>query len=116
MITVEAPQAAIRMSYLPAVLHQKDAIRAMAAQLVAGQVEGTLDLIQDCREEYSSFKAMEDLVLESKEAVVDYVEDLLTEFRDELLRQISKVDIKLNSVILKRDGEIDADVVVRAGE
>lgn len=113
MIESQYPDVNIRMSYLQAVLHQKDAIRAMAVQLVAGQVEGHLDMISDAgQDEYSNYKDVAACIAGAKESVVDYVEDLIADFRSTLLEEIAKVKIETKGVILRPDGEIDAEVSV----
>jgi hypothetical protein len=117
MVGMQSFDVVIRPTYLAALLHQKDAIRALAVQLVAGQVEGHLDMINDAGpKEYSSFQEVDACILGAKESVNDYVEDLLTDFRDTLYNELAKVKIETKAVILKpstRDGiSIDADVDV----
>jgi hypothetical protein len=116
MIEVKFPAVYIRESYLAGILHERASIRAMAVQLVAGQVEGHLDMIADAGpEEYGTYKEIAACIAGAKESVEDYVEDLLAEFRDSLLDEIAKVKIDTKAVTLRED-EIDADVSVTIGE
>ena len=113
MITQTTPEVNIRPSYLASLLHERNSIRALAIQLVAGQVEAHIDMISDAgAKEYSTYGEVADCIAGAKETVLDYVEDLLTEFRDMLHEEIAKVKIDTKAVMLKRDDEIDAEVNV----
>lgn len=113
MIETQYPEVNVRMSYLQSFLYQKDIIRAMAVQMVAGQVEGHLDMINDAgQDEYSNYKDVAACIAGAKESVIDYIEDRIHEFRSTLLEEIAKVKIETKGVILRPDGEIDAEVSV----
>lgn len=112
MITVQANEFPVQNDNIHKVLYSRELIRALARQIVAGQVEGHLEMISDCSSDYSSFKEVESCIQGAKETVIDYAEDLLTDFRDTLYAEIAKVDIRVDSVVFKKDGEIDADVFV----
>lgn len=117
MINVTYPNVAVRTSNLPAVLYQKDMIRAMAVQLVTGQVEAHLDIVNDAGlVEYGTFEEISQCIAAAKESVGDYVEDLLDGFRDSLYAEIAKVKIETKAVLLKASNDIDADVEVTIGE
>ncbi len=112
MITMQNVEFTVRNSYLSAVLHQTDAIRALAVQLVAGQIEGHLDMINDAGvKEYSTYEEVDDCIQGAKESVKDYIEDLIADFRSSLLEEIAKVKIETKAVLLKKN-DIDADVEV----
>jgi hypothetical protein len=117
MINMAHPHINLNGSYLQKVLYDRDTIRALAVQLVANQVEAHMDMISDAgSKEYGNFQEVNSCILGAKESVCDYVEDLLTDFRDTLYNEIAKVKIETKAVILKpstRDGiSIDADVDV----
>lgn len=113
MIETIHPEFKFRTHFLQAYLSDANFIQALATQLVAGQVEAHLDMIQDAgSEEYSTYKDVADCVAGAKESVQDYMEDLMAEFRDALFEAVNKVNIDTKAVLLKPDGEIDADVTV----
>ena len=117
MITTIHTDVTVRSNYIAGALHATELIRAMAVQMVAAQVEGHLDMISDAGPaEYSTFQDVSGCIAAAKETVVDYVEELLVEFRTELLEEIARVKIETKAVILKPEGEIDADVVVSIDE
>ncbi len=117
MITTIHTDVTVRSNYIAGALHTTELIRAMAVQMVAAQVEGHLDMISDAGpKEYSTFEDVSGCIAGAKETVVDYVEDLLEEFRTSLLAEIARVKIDTKAVILKPEGEIDADVVVSIAE
>lgn len=116
MINMQYPDVTVRESNLSAVLHQKDMIRAMAVQLVAGQIEGHLDMINDAGPvEYGTYEEVAGCLAGAKESVEDYIEDLLAEFRDSLYAEVRRVKIDTKAAIFRKD-EIDADVDVTYGE
>ncbi len=113
MITTLHPDIFIRSYSLSSLFHSDIAIKALAAQMVAGQVEAHLDMISDAGpSEYSSFKDVADCVAGAKDGTKEYVEDLLAEFKDQLLKHIEAVTIKTTAVILKPEGDMDADITV----
>ena len=117
MINQTYPQPNVRAGNLQGVLYNKDNIRAMAVQIVANQVEAHLDMISDAGiKEYSTYADVNNCVLGAKETVKDYIEDLLSDFRKTLLSEIEKVVVETKAVILKPDGDIDADVDVSITE
>lgn len=113
MITIDHPAFIVRSGNLQSVLYTNDMIKSMAAQLVAGQVEAHLDMISDAGpKEYGSFVEVDVCIRNAKETVKDYIEDLLSDFRETLYAEIAKVDVKTTAVLLKPNDEIDADVTV----
>jgi hypothetical protein len=112
MITMQNVEFTVRNSNLQALLWQTDAVRAMAVQIVAGQVEGHLDMISDAGvKEYSTYEEVDACIQGAKESVKDYIEDMIAEFRSSLLEEIAKIKIETKAVLLKKD-DIDADVEV----
>ena len=113
MITLIHKDVTVRSNALAAILHSTDLIRALAVQMVANQAEATLELINDEGAAlYGTFKDVSEIMADSKAMTVEYAEDILAEFRTSLLAEIARVTIDTKAVILKPDGEIDADVVV----
>lgn len=117
MITTIHKDVTVRSNALAAILHSTDLIRTLAVQMVANQAEATLELINDeGGAVYGTFKDVSETLAESKAMTVEYVEDMLAEFRTSLLAEIARVNIDTKAVILKPAGEIDADVVVTLAE
>ena len=114
MINSTYPEVKVNNNYLAAVMHQKDMIRALAVQLVAGQVEAHLSMINNYAEEteFGNFQEISECIAGAKDSTKDYIADLLAEFESELLEAIAKVEIKTASYTVKLGGEIDADVYV----
>lgn len=113
MISMEHPGVVMLPSRLQKMLHSKELIKALAVQMVAGQVEAHLDMISDAgSKEYSNFVEVDACIQNAKETVKDYLEDLLSDFETTLYAEIAKVDIKTTAVLLKPNDEIDADVTV----
>lgn len=113
MITIKHPEYHVRNGNLQSILHSKQAIQALAAQLVAGQVEAHLDMISDAgAKEYNDFNEVAGCVAGAKDTVKDYVEDLLADFRTTLYEQIELVKVTTTAVILKPGSDVDADVTV----
>jgi hypothetical protein len=114
MINLTYPQiASVQTNNLQHVLYNKNAIRAMATQIVAAQVEAHLEMISDAgTKEYSTFAEVNGCILGAKETVNDYIEDLLTDFREQLYAAVRNVNVETQAVILKPDGDIDAEVNV----
>lgn len=97
---------------LSKVLYSRELIKNLAAQLVAGQVEGHLEMMSDFPSEYQTFVFADGCIQGAKESVVDYVEDLLSEFRDSLYAEIRNTVIETKSVEISKDGFVGAVVVV----
>lgn len=117
MINMQYPDVTVRESHLQAVLYNKDMIRAMAVQMVTNQVEAHLAMISDAgQEEYSTYKDVADCIQGAQDSVKEYIADLLGEFRDTLHEEIAKVKIETKGVILRPDGDVDADVNVTISE
>jgi hypothetical protein len=114
MITTLSSDCAVPVNNMQKMLYDKNLIRKLAVQMVANHVEAHIDMINDAggTAEYTSFKEVEDCVVGAKVAVEDYVEDLLTEFRDALYEEIRATKIEMSEMIITRDDEIDANVVV----
>ena len=117
MINQTYPQPTVRAGNLQGMLYNKDNIRALAVQIVSNQVEAHLDMISDAgSKEYSTFAEVNGCILGAKETVNDYIEDLLSDFRKSLLSEIERVVVETKAVILKPDGDIDAEVYVSITE
>ena len=117
MINTTHPDVVLSRSHLQKMLYDQDTIRALAVQLVAGQVEAHLDMISDAGiKEYGTFQEVDDCIQGAKESVKDYINDLIADFTSTLFAQISLVKVETKAFIQKpntRDGiELDADVDV----
>lgn len=112
MIEVVANPVTVPNEHLTKLLYSNELIKALARQVVAGQVEGHLDMMSDCPQEYTTFGEVEACVKNAKETVVDYVADLLAEFETALYAEIANVNITVSAVKFTRDGAEDADVLV----
>lgn len=111
MIEFAKTLATVSPDNLSKVLYSRELIAALARQLVAGQVEGHLDMMSDYPSEYKSYDVINTCVQGAKETVKDYIEDLLTEFRDNLYAEIENVRIETAVVKISCD-HIDADVII----
>lgn len=115
MINTTHPFVSINNNYLQKVLHDRDTIRALAVQLVGAQVEAHLDMIDDAgTSEYGTFREVDGCIQGAKESVLDYIADLLTDFRDTLFEEVAKVKVETKAFIQKpmADGRIDIDAEV----
>lgn len=97
-------------------LYRREYIQSLARYLVANQIEGHLEMMCDFPVEYKTFGEVAGCVKTAKESVVDYIEDLLSEFRDRLLAEVANVDIEVDAVVFKKDGDIDVEVNVSTKE
>ena len=112
MIEFTQTTATVPPTNLQKLLYSRELIAALARQLVAGQVEGHIDMLSDFGADYRSFPEVDDCIQGAKESVKDYVEDLLTEFRDNLYAEIENTVIETKNVQFNKDGFVDADVSV----
>lgn len=117
MINTTHPDVVVPKHHLQSLLYDEQRIKALACQIVAGQVEAHLDMIADAGvNEYKTFQEVADCIQGAKESVKDYVEDLLTDFRTTLYEQIALVKVDTKAMILKpcpqRTGEIEIDAEV----
>lgn len=103
MIDMEYPQVTVNEQFLQKLLFDRQCIDALAVQLVGGQVEAHIDLINDAGvEEYGTFEEVEQCIDGAKHSTEDYVEDLLTEFRESLYDAIRKVKVETTSYMQVR--------------
>ena len=119
MINTTHPDIIVPKHHLQSLLYDKNKIKALACQIVAGHVEAHLDMISDAGvNEYKTFQEVADCIQGAKESVKDYLEDLLHDFRETLYEEVAKVKIDTKAMILKPcerysgGVEIDADVDV----
>ena len=96
--------------------YKQEYIQVLSRYLVANQVEGHLEMVRDFPVEYKTFGEVAGCVKTAKESVIDYIEDLLVEFRDRLLAEVANVNIEVDAVMFKKDGDIDADVTITTKE
>ena len=98
---------------LQKLLYDKELIKMLARQLVAGQVEAHLEMGYDCGSEYKTHFEAASMIAGAKVTVEDYIEDLLTEFRGELIEQVRNVQIHVKSTKFSAEGFEDAEVEVK---
>lgn len=112
MIDAQTLPVRINMHFLADLLYQRDAIKALAVQIVASQAEAHLDMINDAGPvEYPTFHDVSDCVGNAKETAADYVEDLVAEFREALLAELKNVSI-VTTAVRFTSSTVDADVRV----
>jgi hypothetical protein len=112
MIKATYPDVRVSLANLQAVLYDKRIIRAMAVQIVAAQAEAHMEMVNDGAGDYTTFGEVEGCVLGAKETVVDYIEDMLVEFRDTMHAELAKVKIEMSQMIINKDQSIDVEVSV----
>jgi hypothetical protein len=113
MIETVHPEFKINPRFVQSALSDKNFIRALATQLVAGQVEAHVEMISDAGpSEYRTFDDVAGCIAGAKETVQDFLADLLEEFCTDLNEEIKNVNIRTIAVLMKPDNEIDADVTV----
>lgn len=112
MIEFALPSVTVKPSNLSAVLYSRELVAALARQLVASQVEAHLDMMADYPSEYKSYGDINACIQGAKDGTVDYINDMLVEFKDELLAAIDNVKIETTAVKISSEGIVDADVNV----
>lgn len=98
---------------LQKLMYDNDLIAHLARQLVAGQVEAHIEIAHDCAKEYPTHAEAAAMIEGAKITVEDYIEDLLTGFRGELIEQVRKVEIEVKSTTFSAGGFEDAEVSVK---
>lgn len=112
MIDSQVVPVRINARFLADLLYQRDAIKALAVQIVASQAEAHLDMINDAGPaEYPTFHDVAACVGSARETAADYVEDLVAEFRESLLAELNNVTI-VTTAVRYTSSTIDADVRV----
>lgn len=103
----------INVDNLQKLLYNPNLIKRLATQLVAGQVKAHIEMIRDGGyDDVETFNGACAALRGAKVTVEDFVEDMLTEFRDSLYEHIRLVEIDVKSVKLSKAGVEDADVEV----
>ena len=104
----------INVDNLQKLLYNPNLIKRLATQLVASRVEAHIDMIRDGEyDDVHSFMTAALVLQDAKVTVEDYVEDMLTDFRESLYNEIRQVKIDVKTVKLSAEGVEDADVEVR---
>lgn len=98
---------------LQKMLYDKQLISIMAKQIVAGQVEAHIEMACDYGNEYKTFKEVENCIQGAKETVGDYLDDILSEFRDALYAAAREAEITVKNVTFEGEGLKDAEVEVK---
>ena len=98
---------------LQKLLYDRELIKYLAAQLVAGQVEAHIEMGHDCSSEYPTHAAAAAMIQGAKTTVEDYFEDLVMEFRDSVYEAIRNVEIDVKSTTFSAEGFEDAEVEVK---
>ena len=113
MITVQQTNETVSVKNLDKVLYNEELIKQLARTLVAGHVECHLDMAQDMGDEIGTYADAECHLKAAQESVEDYMEALLTEFRDSLYAAVRNCKIDVKSIKLSKKGLEDSDVEVR---
>lgn len=98
---------------LQKMLYDKDLIAIMAKQILAGQVEAHIEMACDYGNEYKTFSEVENCIQGAKETVNDYLDDILSEFRDALYAAAREAEITVKTVTFEGEGLKDAEVEVK---
>ena len=98
---------------LQKLLYDKELIKSLARQLVAGQVEAHIEMAHDMASEYPTHAAAAAAIKGARETVEDYFEELVMEFRDSVYEAIRNVEIDVKSTKFSAEGFEDAEVVVK---
>lgn len=112
MITTQTTAIPVPADNLQKLLYSDALIKQLAVQLTASQVEAHLDMMSDFIGEYKTFDEAELCIKGAKDSVEDMVDDLLTDFRDQLYAALANVNITVTAVKFEREGAVDADVTV----
>lgn len=112
MVYVPANVGDVAGDALSKLLYSKELIDVLAQQLVAEQVESHIAMIADSGSEYATFDEVEVGLKAARDACVEYMEDLLTDFRERLYESMANVNVIVTAVKLERAGMVDADVTI----
>ena len=104
----------INVDNLQKLLYNPNLIKRLSTQLVASQVEAHIAMAADCDPgEFSTYSEAESYLKDAQTTVEDYMDDLLTDFRDMLYDAVREVTVDVKSIKLSKGGLEDADVEVR---
>lgn len=98
---------------LQKLLFDKELIKQLAIQLVAGQVEAHIEMGADGGNEYKTHVEAANMICNAKSTVEEYAADLLSEFRTALYAEIRNVEIEVRSTTFTNIGFDDAVVEVK---
>lgn len=114
MIEYPTAPVAVPGNHLPKIFRNTALIETLAAQFVADQVEGHIDMMADCPSLYTSFQDVKFALSSNSvtETTCQYLDDLLAEFRTALFDAVKSRQVTVKSVTITSDGFTDADVEV----
>lgn len=112
MVVFPKAGSVIPSTNLQKLLYDKELIQVLACQLVAGQVEAHIEMACDFNTEHKDFASVDMCIQGAKETVNDYIEDLLTDFREMLYESVRKVEVTTKNAIFEAEGLKDAEVSV----
>lgn len=114
MITTVLTNEKVTVANLQKVLYNAELIKQLARELVASHVEAHIDMAADCDPgEFATYSEAESYLKDAQTTVEDYMDDLLTDFRDMLYDAVHEVTVDVKSIKLSKGGLEDADVEVR---
>ena len=113
MITTVLTNETISVKNLQKVLYNQELIKQLARELVASHVEAHIEMAASRGPgEFNTYSEAEAYLKAAQESIEDYMDDLLTEFRDSLYNAVCSCKIDVKSIKLSKDGLEDADVHV----
>lgn len=107
-INVQTTSQAVNANFLQSVMSNRQLVAALARQIVAGQVEAYMEMMEDYPAEHPNFAAVRGCLQSAKEGTVDFLPDLLEEFRENLYAAIEDVQIEVTNATFNAAGFVDA--------
>ena len=94
-------------------LYDHAIIKEIALQVVANQVEAHIDMMSDFPSEYDSYGSAKMPIAAAKFDVNDMINDLIDDFKQNLLDAVKLVEIDVQSVETDINGFVNANVTVK---
>lgn len=111
-VNVQTSGAAVNSDRLEYVFHSRELIAALARQLVAGHIEGFIEMMSEFPTEYSDFSSVRSHLISSKDGMEEAISILLEEFRDNLHAAVDCVQIEVTNAVFDSQGLVDANVEI----
>ena len=94
------------------VMYDRELIAQLAQQIIATQVEAHIDMAHDFGDEYKTHTEAAAMLEGARMSAEDYVDDLISEFNDQLRIAMSEVKIIVKKTSFSSEGFEDAEVLV----
>lgn len=107
-VNVQLPTAAVNSTNLIAIFNNRQLIAAIARQLVASQVEGHIEMMEEFPAEHPNYASVRGCIKGAKDGMEDVINDYLAEFRENLLGAIEDVQIEVANATFNAAGFVDA--------